>query len=347
MNELKFIYKRINTIFLRTSTKILLSLPILFSFLFSFYVIIGVVTKMNWIVISLLILFTFLISSYFLLSKITTQKRKFSVDENGIMIVDFGTIENTFIGKQKNPVKISEKALSYFDDFRKSGNDTSKKFFLNSANWLVENSINKGKYSIIENTYPYPPYGMPSNPWHDGMGHGLAIEVLLKAHEMTREKIYLQTADKLLKAFFVEVNDEGFTYKTSDKGWWYEHYAHKDGKSPRVLNATIYAMFGIYEYYKYTNDPDAKYLFDQGLTAVKHDLHYYELKNYSYYDRLGLPSPVKYHKIHVNQMKKLYEITQEDIFRKYYEKWNSCNWICQMWERTLAHMKRLPLTLSS
>jgi len=58
---------------------------------------------MNWIVISLLILFTFLISSYFLLSKITTMNRKFSVDENGIMIVDYGTIENTFIGKQKNP----------------------------------------------------------------------------------------------------------------------------------------------------------------------------------------------------------------------------------------------------
>ena len=158
-------------------------------------------------------------------------------------------------------------------------------------------------------------------PWRSAMAQGQAIQVLIRAHSITGDQKYLETANKLLNSFFVEVKNGGVTYKSSN-GWWYEEYSKEDGKKSRVLNGMNFALFSIYDYYLYTKDPKAKYLFKKGIQAVKNYLPKYEYnKNYSTYDIFKREASARYHSIHILQLNALYRLTGERIFKNYRDRW--------------------------
>lgn len=102
------------------------------------------------------------------------------IDADGIPIVDYGYINGKYVGRQRNPVVISQKAFSYYENYKK-GDVKSKILFLNCANSLVDNSIDYGNYSILEYHFLFEKYGM-TDPWRSGMAQGQAIQVLVKAH---------------------------------------------------------------------------------------------------------------------------------------------------------------------
>lgn len=237
-----------------------------------------------------------------------------------------------------------EKSLKFYNDFVNTGNQTSKKYLINNADWILENFQNKGNYLIYEYDFPFPLFDLPLY-WHDGMAQSRSIQVLIKAHQLTNDTKYMDGADLLLNALFVEVKDGGTTYKTNDKGWWYEHYAHIEGNEPRILNGHMAILLGIYEYYEYTNDKDAKFLFDQGIVALTNDLPLYDLNGYSYYDIHKKPASIKYHNYHINLTQKLYEITNEEKIKEFHDKWENCDNFCKMWEKNWANVKRLPESL--
>jgi hypothetical protein len=251
-----------------------------------------------------------------------------SIDNSSVPIVDYGYIDEIYIGPQRNPVTTTSYALSYYEEYNRTGDDQSKQAFLNNSDWLVNNAVSKGNYSIFEYKFSWPPYHLKP-PWHDGMAQGRAIQVLIKAHKITGDEKYLDSAKLLLNSFFVEVKNGGVTYKTPNDGWWYEHYAGVGGDEPRVLNAMLFAILGIYEYYEYTRDPAAKYLFDQGVLVLKKDLPRYEYYNgtYSTYDILDnrRPASMSYHNLHVKLLGDLYKITKEEIFKTYHDKWKNFN----------------------
>lgn len=296
--------------------------------------------KINWIILGFVILVIAIVVSW-MVYDLTRSKMIITVDQNGLVLVDYGTINGVFVGEHRNPVITGSHAKGFYRDYLKTGNETSKRFLINNADWYLDNILSKGNYSIYEYDFPYPPYNMPESGWHDGLAQSRMINVLIKTHEITGDEKYLRGAESLLNSFFVDVKDGGVTYKTEDKGWWYEHYAHPDGLEPRVLNAHLMALREIYLYYEYTNDPNAKYLFDKGVEAAKNEIEYYDLNGYSYVDRLGRPAKASYHQMHINYLESLYEITGEEIFKKYYEKWEKCNSVCQILEKGFGDVNRL------
>ena len=86
----------------------------------------------------------------------------------------------------------------------------------------------------------------------------------------------------------------------------------------------LFTVLGIYDYYKYTNDNDAKLLFDKGVNSIKKEIANYNDNGYSYYDLLGNPAD-KYHKIHVDLLKKIYDLTGESILIQYSDLWKNHN----------------------
>lgn len=249
-----------------------------------------------------------------------TQQAEIEYDESGIPIVDYGYRGDGHIGEQRNPVTIGKAALTYYDEYEK-GNESCQRLFMNCANWLVENSVSHGGYAILEYRFDWPTYNMTS-PWRSGMAQGRALKVLIRAHNISNDNMYLDTAKRLLNSFFVEIENGGVTYMTPEDGWWYEEYADEGGIEPRVLNGMMYALLGINEYYDYTGDPDAEHLFDQGIIALEGSLADYDANGYSYYDILGNPS-MGYHVTHIQQLNDLYEITNIEIFKDYRDRWQS------------------------
>jgi heparosan-N-sulfate-glucuronate 5-epimerase len=248
------------------------------------------------------------------------------LDGSGIPIVDYGCMGGSYIGKQINPVIVTHRAISYHDIYARTHDNESLKVFLNNSDWLVDNAVSKGNYSILPFYFPRPDYNLEP-PWQSGMAQGKALQVLARAHEITGDQKYLDTAKKLLNSFFVEVKDGGVAFKTPEDGWWYEAFAGNSTTGPKVLNGMTYALLGIYEYHRYTQDPAAKYLFDQGILGLKNNLSQYEYSEgrYSTYDVLNnhtKPAPLNVHLSHARQLGILYDVTGEQLFKTYHDEWS-------------------------
>jgi hypothetical protein len=243
-------------------------------------------------------------------------------DNHSIPIVDYGYIDNLYIGLQRNPITVAQTVLRYYEAFKRTGNENALHVLINNSNWLAENAVNHGNYSIFEYKFPYPIYGMKPI-WRSGMAQGQGVQALIKAFQITGENKYLEAAKKLLNSFFVEVKNGGVTYKNPKQGWWYEEYASTTGNQSRVLNGMIYTVLGIYDYYNLTHDSVAKFLFDQGVLALKNNLRYYDNNGYSYYDILGKVSPRLYHLTHIGLLQKLYNVAKDPTFKFYLDRWKN------------------------
>ncbi len=247
---------------------------------------------------------------------------KITVDLWGVPVVDYGYVDGVYVGRQRNPVTVSRTGLDYYVCHQKGGR-SCRQLFLNCANWLLDNRVVHNNYAVLEYAFDWPKYGMTS-PWRSAMAQGQAIQVLIRAYGLTGDAKYRDAAEDLLNSFFVEVDKGGVTYKTSTRGWWYEEYADEGAQESRVLNGMMFALLGIYEYYEYTEDREAKYLFDQGIVALRTSLRDYDGKGCSYYDIFGNPAQADYHAIHVRLLDRLYDITGEETFRQYRDRWRTC-----------------------
>jgi heparosan-N-sulfate-glucuronate 5-epimerase len=238
-------------------------------------------------------------------------------DEKGIPYVIEGTI-----GKQRNPVIVCNKALFYQEQF--IGGDSSQLIlFLNCANWLVDNATEQNNFSVLNYYYNWPVNNMVT-PWRSGLANGIALQVLSKAHAATYNEKYLTAGEKILNSFYVEVKEGGVTYKSENDGWWFEEYADEGGYVSKVLNGHQFALLGIHDYFIYTQDSAAHYLFEQGLKGLKNNLSKYDKGDgNSFYDVLGRPTTVKYHNVHIDLLDRLFEITGDPIYKSYRDKWKA------------------------
>ena len=243
-------------------------------------------------------------------------------DNSGVVIVDYGYVGGIYIGKQRNPVTISQRAFVYEEGYR-NGNESCKHLLLNCADWLVDNAVYHDNYTIWEYNFPWQKYNM-TPPWRSGMAQGQGIQTLTKAYNLTGDERYLKVAGTSLNSFYIEVEEGGVTLKENN-GWWYEEYADENGANPRVLNGMVFALLGIHEYYELTGDENAKYLFDKGIIALKDHLFDYDAGDWTYYDAFGNPASKGYHHIHVRQLSQLYDLTNDPIFKEYHNKWKNYN----------------------
>ena len=242
-----------------------------------------------------------------------------SHDHNGVPLVYYGT---TF-GWQYNPITIAQDAMKHYSSFKKIGNQTDLALLKNESNWLVNNAEVKGNFSMLYYHFDFTRYNM-SSPWRSGMAQGQALQALTEAYQATGNKSYNNAARLLLSSLYLSEADGGVTSKTSGQGWWYEEYADENGSNPRVLNGMMYTLVAIHEYYNYTNDPSAKFLFDQGIVPLTINLPQYDsVQNGSYYDALGKPASDLYHRVHITLLSQLYTITADPVIKEYRDKWNT------------------------
>ena len=255
--------------------------------------------------------------------------RSLVYNNEGVPYYNYSVTGHHSVGLQGNPLAVATEALKLYKQFQSTSNESAKKYFINNVNWLVNTNMlkNNGSFSTYEYSFPWNIGDYVVEPyWRNAMANGKALSPLFKAYQLTGNSTYLDTAKNLLNSFFVDVKDGGVAYKTPNSGWWYEEYASRNSsKEPRVLNGMIHAILGINQYQKESNDTSAKMLFDLGILALKRDLPKYEYNGTSLYDRLGLPANSFYKSLHVNQLKELYELTDEPIFLHYYERWNNYN----------------------
>jgi hypothetical protein len=70
-------------------------------------------------------------------------------------------------------------------------------------------------------------------------------------------------------------------------------------------------------YWEITNDSNAKIIFDKGISYLKKNLWRYDTGSWSSYDLLENQATAEYHKAQISQLEELHDITGENVFKVY------------------------------
>ena len=240
-------------------------------------------------------------------------------DENGIPLFEYlNEIPETY-----HPIAICQYALGLYDVYiAKACNDEDiKDRFLAQSDWLLNNAVISDGSAVWYFNYPDKRYGIKP-PWCSAMAQGEAISVLCRAFKITGKDDYINFAEKALLPFKKEISDGGV--RNYFKGIvLYEEFPSDDVTG--VLNGFMFSLFGLYDLYLLNGSKTAITLFHEGAESIKSLLKYYDTGYWSRYDLfkypLSNPASYTYHELHVQQLKVLYILTEEEIFLEYSEKW--------------------------
>ncbi len=158
-------------------------------------------------------------------------------------------------------------------------------------------------------------------PWASSMAQGELISFYLRMYQLLGEEYLLDTAIKAYNFLKIEYKDGGVRRYDENNDLWFEEYP-SDPPS-YVLNGFIYTLFGLYDLYRVTQSKEVKTDIDLCIKTLKNNLPKFDTGYWSIYD-LQKKELVRYYyqkNVHVPQLKILHILTNEDIFKKYADKW--------------------------
>lgn len=195
--------------------------------------------------------------------------------------------------------------------------------FLMQVGWLEDHVEPLDGGLVWRHQFSLPFYPMEPG-WVHGMAQALGVSVMLRMYQQTKKKGYLQTARGLFKSLTIPVECGGVFHVDQWGDGWVEEYGIPC--TPRVLNGFMTVMMSVYEYWRSTNDPCGKELFEGLVGTLQRNLFRYGSGFWSRYDlyRQG-PCPVNYHRLHVRQLQVLFGLSGVEVF------W----WFASRWRRSL------------
>jgi len=280
------------------------------------------------------------------------HSQQFHFDHEGIPIIP------SYIDVEEKkmvyyPISIGQYGLAIWHTYLQTRDTEDKERFLKIADWFLRNRIDDKKLGSYWLTDVDKPAYHIKAPWKSAFSQARAINILLRAFQLTDNPKYQEVSEKALLPFKYSVQDGGIvTFLT--EGNFYEEYP-----SPHVpvlvLNGMIFSLCGIYDYLRmYPKHSLASEIFNSGLSTLQKILPRYDLGYWSKYSLCESdfhpdvdPSTIGYHHLHIIQLELMYQLTKIPIFFQYSEKWKQqVKWrnIFRMYfskYKALRKMKRL------
>ena len=242
------------------------------------------------------------------------------LDNKGIPMLDY----QGAIGLQYNPIAISQWGLGNYNLWYKEKEETQLLSFIKCADWLVENlELNKFNFKVWMHHFDFEYRDKLKSPWYSGLAQGQGISLLVRAFSVTKEKKYSDAAHEAFKVFNYSINDGGVNYKDEKDQVWIEEYIVFP--PTHILNGFIWGSWGVYDYALQFKDDKAMGLFNLYIKTLLNELDSFDNGSWSLYEHSGtwlkmIASPF-YHKLHIVQLKVMFQITSESFFLVYANKW--------------------------
>jgi len=242
-------------------------------------------------------------------------------DANGIPMLDY----QGEIGPQYNPIAIAQWGLGNYNRFCETQDPQRSRKVLAAADWLCER-LEKNRHGIFVWQHEFDwEYRTPLKaPWYSGLAQGQGVSLLLRAFQQTGGQKYLDAADRAFTSFLTPVAEGGITL-TDEKGdTWFEEYI----VSPptHILNGFIWAAWGVYDYLLARQNAEAGTLFEKAVLTLRGNLARYDLGFWSLYEQSGTLLPMVaspfYHRLHIVQLRIMYQLTGDEIFAEYAARWD-------------------------
>jgi hypothetical protein len=157
------------------------------------------------------------------------------------------------------------------------------------------------------------PYAGATPPWISGMAQGVALQVLARTYERTKDKHYLALGKRVLAGFRITAARGGVS-SYEHGGRWYLLYAFNPNQ--RVLNGHLQALIGLADYERVTEDETAAIRLDEGIRAVLPLLKRFDTGAWSRY-QYGQEANLNYHDVMTHQFDRLADLTDVPEFADY------------------------------
>jgi len=249
------------------------------------------------------------------------------IDKNGIPInktyVDVTDKEFVYF-----PISIGQMGLAVFHTYLKTKTESDRERFLKFPEWFFTNADRDSKLGARWLTnVNLPQYKTPA-PWQSAFSQSRGISLLLRGYQLTENIQFAEMAEEALKAFLIPVKEGGVVSETQ-WGPFYEEYISTE--PTLVLNGKIFALCGIQDFKRvFPENETAKKIFNDGIETLKNVLPEYDLGYWSRYNFCTAewhpdidPATIGYQLLHVVQLRMLYQLTGENIFNEYAEKFMS------------------------
>lgn len=205
-------------------------------------------------------------------------------------------------------IGIFQYGLAAYDLFLKTKEEAYKAKLLACADWAVDNQQEDGGWVTFAYENPEHPYS--------SMAQGEGISLLIRAYIETQNGNYLESIKKAKDFMLKPISDGGATNYSDEDVYLYE-CTH----DPLILNGWIFSLWGLYDYCKYFNDQKVKAVLDATLCSLVKKLPVFDIKFWSKYeDGKRICSPF-YHKLHIAQLRVMYDLFEDEIYREYADKW--------------------------
>lgn len=250
------------------------------------------------------------------------------VDERGVPLIDYdrafksrwmlGRKRRTY-GIHYTPVTVAQFALGLHAQLLKG--EGSRETFLCQAGWLRDNLVAMpAGFGLWLHNFAQLSYRLEP-PWVSGMAQGQGISTLLRAFQLTGDETYRDAAFFAAAAFAHDISEGGVACRDEDGSLWLEEYP-SDPPS-HVLNGFIFALWGVFDLWRVTEDARYRHLWDEGVQTLKRNLPRYERSGgWSRYDVLREEKvSSEYHWTHVVQLEIMGALTGENLFLEVAERW--------------------------
>jgi hypothetical protein len=205
-------------------------------------------------------------------------------------------------------ITIFQYGLGAYDLWIMTGHEKYRKLFMRTVEWAVKNQEEDGAwdtFSIIGAKKPY-----------SSMAQGEGASLLVRAYKETGDEKYLNAAKAAIDFMCLSVTAGGCTQYCNEKMWFKEYI-----EEPVVLNGWIFSIWGLYDYYKATKDIHYKQLLNKAVDSLGKDLAAFDCQYWSKYNMGNKLTSPFYHRLHISQLKIMYELFGCSIFSEYADKW--------------------------
>lgn len=209
-------------------------------------------------------------------------------------------------------------ALGMWNAAKAFNDPEALKKFRELANWFLNTQVDgKWLWQISVPARALEP------PWISCLSQSLGISVLLREYQLEGNAKFLDAASQALRVMRKTLNEGGCAYRMP-VGVWYEEYPNLK-KPSHVLNGHMWALFGIWDYYRVTQDVTAKKMFEDGISALTEELPKYDLGYWSVYSQDNHTDMVQgnYQAFIIEQLKVLQGISPNSSLSSRIKRWEN------------------------
>lgn len=231
-----------------------------------------------------------------------------NLDENGI------PVNLSYNGKKVYfPTAIVQYGLGAYDLYLLTSDKSYYDKFINITNWLLNDQERNGGWDAFERI------GQTDCNKYSAMTQGECASILIRAYLHTNDSRYHDAAIKAIDFMLKPVHEGGTTRYIKEK-IYFEEYVKS--RPDLVLNGWIFAIFGLLDVCKLTNEVKYKKALQSSIYSLKTELSKYDTGYWSFYDQGGKIGSPFYHDLHIAQLKVLYDLFEIDEFNYYAIKWS-------------------------